>query len=451
MNLRNPFLVFLAATTLFALAASSGSAQETSVVVDSQAQKLPAAAKPSDNTAVTTTNPKVPLDYLELLLEPLTRDDLQLEAEAWRELVKQKLYEISQEEISTRIANAASADNASESIAEKKEESLQALTGLREEKTELTDRLSLVLDNYEQKGGDPTEYRQYVLATLGFIVDSSDSQAVWSAITGWFKSESGGRLVLKRIASFAAIMVAFWFLSAIIGKLLKEAIDRQVGLSDLLKKFINKMVRRTILFIGLLIAITSLGVNVSALFAMIGGGAFVIGFALQDTLSNLAAGLMVLIYRPFDVGDLVELSGVEGTVDSVSLVSTTIRTLDNKVVLVPNSSVWGQVITNATASDKRRVDLVFGIGYDDDAEKAQLILETLVEKHKLILEEPEPTIKLHELADSSVNFICRPWTNTEDYWTVYWDLTRQVKKAFDANEISIPYPQQDVHYHESGK
>jgi small conductance mechanosensitive channel len=174
-----------------------------------------------------------------------------------------------------------------------------------------------------------------------------------------------------------------------------------------------------------------------------------VGFALQDTLGNFAAGLMLLIYRPFDVSDVVDVGGVSGKVDKVSLVSTTIRTFDNKVVLVPNKRVWGEVITNSSASGRRRVDMVFGIGYDDDTEKARTLLERIVNEHELVLKDPEPAIQLHELADSSVNFICRPWTKTADYWTVYWDVTKQVKTEFDANNISIPYPQQDVHIHQA--
>lgn len=184
--------------------------------------------------------------------------------------------------------------------------------------------------------------------------------------------------------------------------------------------------------------------------ALIGGSAFIIGFALQDTLGNFAAGLMLLIYRPFDVGDAVEIGGVSGKVDSVSLVTTTITSFDNKVILVPNKAVWGQTITNATASDTRRVDMVFGIGYDDDAEKARSLLQKIVEEHELVLKNPEATIQMNELGDSAVNFICRPWCKTEDYWAVYWDITKTVKKEFDTNGLNFPYPQQDVHLHQAG-
>jgi len=129
----------------------------------------------------------------------------------------------------------------------------------------------------------------------------------------------------------------------------------------------------------------------------------------------------------------------------MNLLSTHVKTFDNKMMIVPNNDIWGGVITNATGTNERRVDMVFGIGYDDDIDKAQKILEEIVSQHELVLEEPEPTIRMDELADSSVNFVCRPWARTGDYWTVYWDITRQVKRRFDEAGISIPYPQRDVH------
>jgi small conductance mechanosensitive channel len=156
---------------------------------------------------------------------------------------------------------------------------------------------------------------------------------------------------------------------------------------------------------------------------------------------------MIMINRPFDEGDFVQVAGLGGTVKHVSIVSTTVTTPDNQVIVIPNSKVWGDVITNVTASDTRRVDLVFGIGYSDSIEQAQKVLEEVVTQHPLILKEPAPVIRVSELADSSVNFIVRPWTKTSDYWGVYWDLQRAVKEAFDANDISIPFPQTDMHLH----
>jgi small conductance mechanosensitive channel len=157
---------------------------------------------------------------------------------------------------------------------------------------------------------------------------------------------------------------------------------------------------------------------------------------------------MILMYRPYDIGNFVNVAGVSGTVSAMTLVSTTLTLPDNQTVVIPNNSIWGGIITNVTGSETRRVDMVFGIGYDDDIAKAQSILEKIVKDHPLVLGSPEPVIRVNELADSSVNFVCRPWTRTSDYWAVYWDITRQVKEQFDQNSVSIPFPQRDVHVHQ---
>jgi len=155
-----------------------------------------------------------------------------------------------------------------------------------------------------------------------------------------------------------------------------------------------------------------------------------------------------LLFRPFDIGDSVEVAGVSGKVISLNMVSITITTFDNKVLIISNNSVLSGVITNASGSKERRVDRLFGIGYDDDIDKAQTLLENIVRNHPLVLATPESVIKVHELGDSSVNFICRPWTKTPNDWTVYWDVTRMTKIIFDKQKISIPYPQTDVHLYQ---
>jgi small conductance mechanosensitive channel len=185
------------------------------------------------------------------------------------------------------------------------------------------------------------------------------------------------------------------------------------------------------------------------LLAGLGIAGFVIGFALQDTLSNFASGLMILVYRPYDVGDAIEAGGVIGSVSQMNLVSTMIMTFDNQLLVVPNNKIWGDVIRNITNQNTRRVDMTFGIGYSDDVSKAERVLTEIVTSHEKVLEDPAPMIRLHELGDSSVNFIVRPWSKTSDYWDVYWDVTREVKRRFDTEGISIPFPQRDVHiYHD---
>jgi len=208
---------------------------------------------------------------------------------------------------------------------------------------------------------------------------------------------------------------------------------------------IVSIARNIIIVLGVLIALSQLGISLGPLLAGLGVIGFVVGFALQDSLSNFAAGMMILMYRPFDVGDLIEAGGVLGKVSNMSLVNTTILTVDNQTIVVPNNKIWGDVIRNVTAQTKRRIDMVFGISYSDDIAKTEKVLQEILDSHEKVLAEPEPIVRLHELADSSVNFIVRPWVDRENYWDVYWDVTRAVKMRFDEEGISIPFPQTDVH------
>ncbi|MCP4455569.1 MAG: mechanosensitive ion channel [Planctomycetes bacterium] len=326
-----------------------------------------------------------------------------------------------------------------------KEELLAGINKLREEQSALIDRFNSVTAALEEKGGDVAEYKQYVTAISGLTVDVTDMSATRAMISGWLKSPEGGLKWGKSILSFIAILVAAKILSLILGGFTQRAIAMNKQCSELLQDFFVNIVRKSVFVIGVVIALSMLGINIGPLVAGIGALGFVIGFALQGTLGNFAAGLMILLHRPYDVGDIICTSGVTGFVKSMNLNTTTIKTFDNQVVVIPNGSIWGDNIINVTGSDTRRVDMVFGIGYGDDVGKAQAILEDIVTAHALVLKDPAPNIKVHELGDSSVNFVCRPWTLTSDYWTVYWDITRAVKERFDAEGVSIPFPQRDVH------
>jgi len=229
-------------------------------------------------------------------------------------------------------------------------------------------------------------------------------------------------------------------------KVIERALEKShLQLSELLRRMVVSIVRNLIIILGVLIALSQIGISLGPLLAGLGVAGFVIGFALQDSLSNFAAGMMILIYRPFDVGDLIEAGGVTGKVSKMSLVNTTILTVDNQTIVVPNNKIWGDVVRNVTAQTMRRVDMMFGISYTDDIPKTERVLQAILDSHEKVLAEPEPIVRLHELADSSVNFVVRPWVKKEDYWDVYWDITRSVKMRFDEEGISIPFPQRDVH------
>jgi len=385
----------------------------------------------------TTGNPEIPVKELQYLLKPLTKEDLVVEADGWQALLKNHLEKISAKQIQAMQAEGTT-----------KTQILEEVTKLQEQQTALIDRVKAVIDELRKKGDEVGAYEKYLAAVSGIKVDVTDAGSTWTVITGWLKSSEGGVRWLKNIILFVVTILAFMILSSILGKATRRAVAKAKGASALLKDFLVNVVHKATFLVGLVVALSMLEVNIGPFLAAIGAAGFIIGFALQGTLSNFAAGIMILLYRPYDIGNFVNVAGISGTVSAMTLVSTTLNLPDNQTVIVPNNSIWGGIITNVTGSETRRVDMVFGIGYEDDITKAQSILEKIVKDHPLVLGSPEPVIRVNELADSSVNFVCRPWTKTSDYWTVYWDITRQVKEQFDQNSISIPFPQRDVHVHQ---
>ena len=304
-------------------------------------------------------------------------------------------------------------------------------------------------------GLETRQYRKQLLTATGELTaDVLDVGIVaglfrdWSEAVIIYTTKEGPR-ILFRVLLVILVLVLFAYLSILVKKALARAMkSSRVTLSHLLKDMIVATARNLVFFIGILFALSQLGISLGPLLAGLGIAGFIVGFALQDTLSNFASGLMILVYRPFDVGDFVNAGGVQGKVDRMSLVNTTFKTLDNQVIVVPNNMIWQQVITNLTAQRTRRVDLTFGISYGDDIDKAKAILKEVVDKHDAVLKTPEPNIRVGALGASSVDLICRPWVRTDDYWDTYWDLTETVKKRFDEEGITIPFPQQDVHLHE---
>jgi len=314
--------------------------------------------------------------------------------------------------------------------------------------------LAGILAMMDSMGMDTATYQQQVLGATGQITtDVLEVGVFTNLLIGWGQTlwsvliESGPGLFFKLILFFV-IVFAFRKLADLLQKLTETGLAKsEVELSLLLRRMVVSIVRNTTIVIGVLIALSQVGISLGPLLAGLGVVGFVVGFALQDTLSNFAAGLLILVYRPFDVDDFVEAGGVSGMVSNMSLVNTTILTFDNQTIVVPNNKIWGDVIRNVTAQEIRRIDMTFGIGYADDIPKTEKLLQEIVSSHEAVLDEPEIMIRLHELADSSVNFIVRPWVNKDDYWETYWSITRAVKMRFDEEGISIPFPQRDVHLH----
>ena len=220
---------------------------------------------------------------------------------------------------------------------------------------------------------------------------------------------------------------------------------RKRDMDEILVSFLTSILRWVLLLFVVIAALSQLGINTNSLVALLGAAGLAIGLSLQSSLSNFASGVMLIVFRPFTKGDFVEAGGATGVVETISIFTTTMTTPDNKEVIVPNGAILSNNITNYSARPTRRVDMVFGISYDDDLRRAKQLLEEIISADDRVLAEPAPVIALGELADSSVNFLVRPWAKAEDYWGLLWDTTETVKLKFDEAGISIPYPQVDVH------
>jgi small conductance mechanosensitive channel len=248
---------------------------------------------------------------------------------------------------------------------------------------------------------------------------------------------------IKIIFALVIFIIGRIAVSLVIKFVQKMMLGREMD--EMLVKFLASILRWVLLLFVVIAALSQLGIDTTSLIALLGAAGLAIGLSLQSSMSNFAAGVMIIVFRPFSKGDFVEIAGASGVIDNINIFTTTMTTPDNKEVIVPNGSVLGNNITNYSARDTRRVDMVFGISYDDDLKKAKQILSEIIAADERVLAEPAPVIALGELADSSVNFIVRPWTKSSDYWGVMWDTTEAVKLKFDEAGLSIPYPQMDVH------
>lgn len=241
-----------------------------------------------------------------------------------------------------------------------------------------------------------------------------------------------------------AIFIVGKFIVNILVNVAKKLMDK-AKVDNILVNFIASIIKTVLLLFVVVAALDQLGVDTTSMIALIGAAGLAIGLALQGTLQNLASGVMLIIFRPFSDGDFIEAAGVAGVVEEIGIFSITMRTGDNREIIVPNGEVYGGTITNNSRRDTRRVDMVFGIGYDDDLLKAKDIIKKILSEDERILADPAPAVVVGELADSSVNFNVRPWCKTSDYWGVYSDVHEKIKLTFDAEGISIPYPQMDIH------
>ena len=275
---------------------------------------------------------------------------------------------------------------------------------------------------------NPFDVRQLTLEAFGFVTTRGLDLAV---------------NIAAAIAIYLVGRIAVRILTGLLEKVMARA---KVDIT--LAGFLSNIARYVLLTFVVLMSLQSLGVNTTSVAAVMGAAGLAVGLALQGSLANFACGVMIILFKPFRVGDFIEAAGVSGTVEAISIFSTLMRTGDNKQIIVPNGSIYGGNITNYSAKPTRRIDMVVGCGYDDDLRAVKAFLKILVETDERILKDPAPVVAVSALADSSVNFVVRPWVNSADYWTVLWDLNERVKLGFDERGFNIPYPQRDVHIHQ---
>ena len=256
-------------------------------------------------------------------------------------------------------------------------------------------------------------------------------------IVGW---------AMKIVAALAILVIGNWLAKWISAIFVKMMDRNEVDVT--LTKFLKNIIYYALLTAVVIAAAGQLGINTTSFLTVVGAAGLAIGLALKDSLANFSAGVMLILFRPFKVGDVVNVAGETGAVEEITIFNTVMNTPDNQRKIIPNGIITSGTITNITANDTRRIDMVFGIGYEDDIQAADKLLMEIIKAEPKVLSDPKPTVAVGELADSSVNFVVRPWDKTDDYWSVKFSLTEKIKLAFDEAGISIPFPQQDVHMHQ---
>ena len=251
---------------------------------------------------------------------------------------------------------------------------------------------------------------------------------------------------IKVIAAIVIFILGRWVAKGITNFI--KRIMTKSKTDETLTAFVGNLSYVALLAFVIIAALNQLGIQTASFIAVLAAAGLAIGLALQGSLSNFAAGVLMIIFKPFKVGDFIDGGGVAGIVEEIQIFTTQLKTPDNKTIIVPNSKMMGDNITNFTTKGTRRVDMVFGIGYEDDIDKARQVIEEIIGQDERVLKEPEPMVVVSELADSSVNFTARAWTSGDDYWGFYFDTTEKVKKRFDSEGISIPFPQRDIHVYE---
>ncbi|MEC4888359.1 MAG: mechanosensitive ion channel, partial [Scytonema sp. PMC 1070.18] len=332
-------------------------------------------------------------------------------------------------------------DKNADAEAKLKNQLVANVTELQSERTAIVDRFKVVLTELERKGGEPKSYQQYIDAISIVTVDLQDSEGAIVRLMSWIKSGEGGLRWTANIGKFVGIVIASIIVSQILGIILNRSLRQIGGTSDLLRQFIVMLIKRGGVVVGIMLALTALEVSLGPILALVGGASFVLAFALQSNLGNLASGMMILVNKPFDIGDEVKVAGVWGYVDAISLANTKIKGFQGEMYVIPNNTIWEGMIENLTPTKIRRVQIWLRIDFKEDLERLQKLLMEIIQSHPKILPDPKPGTFVWSLEDYYLSVGVGGWTNTEDFWGVHEQIIQMIQERFIKENIAFATPE----------
>ena len=331
-----------------------------------------------------------------------------------------------------------------EADTELKNQLVSNVTELQAERTAIIDRFEVVLDELEQKGGEITSYQNYIQAVSGVEIDLQDTEGLGVRLMGWLKSEEGGLRWAMKLGTFIGIFIVSIIISHIISLIVNRSLKQFGNASDVFRRLIVLLIRRGGIVLGFFLALTAFEVSLGPVLALVGGGSFILAFALQNNLANLASGLMLMVYKPFDVEDEVIVGDISGFIHSISLANTIIRGWNGELITMPNNTVWDSIITNMTTEDTRCVAIIIRFPFSHNIAKVEQILKQTASSHPLSLKEPAPTTVALAYTEYCVKVKLKSWAKTTDYYQLKGDLHRMIQQRFDQEEIFIALPTQDI-------
>ena len=402
------------------------------VVSTANGEDEPTAAEAVPGLAITTIDPAVPLNDLTLMLRPMTTNELSTEANGWFDLLKQKVQEISDVELASR---------------KQKLGSPERILALESERDNIIKRLEEVMSEQERKGADVAAMTLYVDAVSGVDLGVDDTSRLVMKAWSWLKSPEGGINWLINLLKFVGILVVTTWIVSLLASKLDNVLLKSGKVSVLIRQFSVTMVRRGGLVIGVLLGLTAIQVSLGPIFAVVGAASFVLAFALQSNLANLASGMMLMIGRPFDVGDEVKIGSHWAYVDAISLSNTVLKGFDGSTITLPNNKVWGGDIINFTHSDTRKIVIPIRIRFTEDIGRIGVFWKELVDAVPLVHKEPEPVIFAYAGSpiDYSVPVSLIAWANTDEFWEAYTEVLKLLQKRAESEGIELAAPQQEIH------